>query len=263
VSIAIIGRPNVGKSSLLNVLTGRRRSIVSEVPGTTRDPIDTHLEYEDKDVLLIDTAGIRRRGRIERGVEKFSVLRAVRAIERADVVALLIDAVEGITAQDTHVAGYAQEASKGLIIVVNKWDLIDKDTHTVDEYTHLLRQALSFVPYAPIVFISAKTGQRAQRVLDLALEVQAQRQKRVPTAGLNSVVRDAVAAHRVTSHGKPLRLYYATQAQVSPPTFVFFVNDPTLVHFSYRRYLENRLRDAFGFEGTAIRLVFRGRDEGE
>lgn len=263
VAVAIVGRPNVGKSSLLNSLIGRRRSIVSPVPGTTRDPIDTPLEYEGQQILLIDTAGIRRRGRIERGVEKFSVLRAVRAIERADVVALLIDAEEGITAQDTHVAGYAQEAVKGLVVAVNKWDLVEKDAWTADEYAREVRRALSFVPYAPVVFISALTGQRAQRVLSLALEIQAQRKKRVPTAQLNQVVRDAVAAHRVTSHGKPLRVYYATQPQVAPPTFVFFVNDPSLVHFTYRRYLENKIREAFGFEGTALRLAFRGRDESD
>jgi GTP-binding protein len=263
VAIAIVGRPNVGKSSLLNVLTGQRRSIVSPIPGTTRDPIDTLLRYQGQRVLLIDTAGIRRRGRIERGVEKFSVLRAVRAIERADVVALLIDAVEGITAQDTHVAGYAQEAAKGLIVVVNKWDLIEKDSYTADEYTAQLREALNFVPYAPIVFVSALTGQRARRVLDLALEIQAARQRRVSTSELNSVVRAAAAAHRSTTAGRALKIYYATQAETSPPTFVFFVNNPELLHFSYRRYLENRLREAFGFEGTAIRLLFRGRGEQE
>ncbi len=261
VSIAIVGRPNVGKSSLLNVLIGRRRSIVSPQPGTTRDPIDTLVQYQGQPILLIDTAGIRRRGRIEQGVEKFSVLRAVRAIERADLVALLIDAVEGITAQDTHVAGFAQEAAKGLIVVVNKWDLIEKDSYTADAYRARLYDALAFVAYAPIVFISALTGQRVQNVLDLALEIQRERQKRVPTAALNNVVREAVAAHRVSVHGRALKVYYATQAETAPPTFVFFVNDPTLVHFSYRRYLENRLRQAFGFDGTAIRLVFRGRGE--
>jgi GTP-binding protein len=263
VAVAIVGRPNVGKSSLLNALTGERRSIVSPIPGTTRDPIDTLIKYQGQQVLLIDTAGIRRRGRIERGVEKFSVMRAVRAIERSDVVALLIDAVEGITAQDTHVAGYAQEAAKGLIVVVNKWDLIEKDTHTADEHTHRLREALSFVPYAPIVFISALTGQRARRVLDLSLEIQVARRRRVATAELNSVVRAAAAAHRVTTAGRALKIYYVTQAETSPPTFVFFVNNPELLHFSYRRYLENRLRDAFGFPGTAIRLIFRGRGEQE
>ena len=263
VAIGIIGRPNVGKSSLLNSLTGRRRSIVSEIPGTTRDTIDTLLDYGGRRVLLIDTAGIRRRGRIERGVEQFSVLRAVRAIERSDVVALLIDAVQGVTAQDAHVAGYAQEKAKGLILVVNKWDLVNKDTHTAEEHTRKIELALNFVAYAPIVFISALTGQRVQRVLDLALEIRAARQMRVPTAQLNHAMREAVAAHRLSERGKVLKLFYVTQPSVDPPTFVFFVNEPGLVHFSYRRYLENRLRAAFGFEGTAIRLVFRGRSEDE
>lgn len=261
VAIAIVGRPNVGKSSLLNAITGQRRAIVSPVPGTTRDPIDTLVRYQDRQVLLIDTAGIRRRGRIEQGVEKFSVLRAVRSIERSDVVALLIDAVEGVTAQDTHVASYVEEAAKGLILVVNKWDLVEKDTRTAETYTEHVRRAFSFAPYAPIVFVSALTGQRVQRVLDLALEIQAERRKRVPTAMLNTVIREAVAAHRPAVHGRPLKVYYATQPETSPPTFVFFVNDPELVHFSYRRYLENRLRAAFGFGGTPIRLLFRGRRE--
>jgi GTPase len=261
VAVAIVGRPNVGKSSLLNSLTGRRRSIVSSRPGTTRDPIDTIMEYQGQSVLLIDTAGIRRRGRVEQGVERFSVLRALRAIERSDVAALLIDAVEGITAQDTHVAGYAHDAARGLIVIVNKWDLVEKDSYTADEYTTTLRQALEFAPYAPVVFISALTGQRVQKVVDLALEIQQQRRRRISTGELNGVIREAAAAHRVTVHGKALKIYYTTQAETSPPTFVFFVNDPTLVHFSYRRYLENRIRDAFGFTGTAIRLIFRGRDE--
>ena len=263
VAVAIVGRPNVGKSSLLNVLTGRRRSIVSPVPGTTRDPIDTLVSYYQQRVLLIDTAGIRRRGRVERGVEKFSVIRAVRSIERADVVALVIDAVEGVTAQDTHVAGYALEAARGLIVVVNKWDLVEKDTFTADEYTREIRRALVFVPFAPIVFISALTGQRATRVLELALEIQRARQRRVGTSELNNLVREAAASHRVSQGGRSLKIYYATQAGTAPPTFVFFVNDPELVHFSYRRYLENRIREAFGFEGTAIRLIFRGRGEAE
>jgi GTP-binding protein len=261
VSVAIVGRPNVGKSSLLNSITGQRRSIVSPLPGTTRDPIDTLIQFNDQPILLIDTAGIRRRGRIEHGVERFSVLRAVRSIERADVVALLIDAVEGITAQDTHVAGYAHEAARGIILVVNKWDLVEKDSYTADAYLARLQDALSFVHYAPVVFCSALTGQRVQKVLDLAVEIQRERRKRVPTAALNNAVRRAVAAHRLSVHGRALKVYYTTQAETSPPTFVFFVNDPTLVHFSYHRYLENRLREAFGFNGTAIRLVFKGRKE--
>jgi GTP-binding protein len=261
VSVAIVGRPNVGKSSLLNSITGQRRSIVNPQPGTTRDPIDTLIHFKDQPILLIDTAGIRRRGRIDQGVERFSVLRAVRSIERADVVALLIDAVQGITAQDTHVAGYAHEAARGLIVVVNKWDLIEKDSYTADAYLARLQDALSFVHYAPVVFCSALTGQRVQKVLKLALEIQRERRKRVPTAELNNAVRQAVGAHRLSTHGRALKVYYTTQAETSPPTFVFFVNDPTLVHFSYQRYLENRLREAFGFNGTAIRLVFKGRKE--
>jgi GTP-binding protein len=261
VSIAIVGRPNVGKSSLLNAITGQRRSIVNPRPGTTRDPIDSLVRHDGRAIRLIDTAGIRRRGRVERGVETFSVLRAIRSIERADVVALLVDAVEGITAQDSHVAGYAHDAAKGLIVVANKWDLVEKDSYTTDAYIGRFQEALSFVPYAPVVFISALTGLRVHKLLDLALDIQTQRHKRVPTAALNNVVREAVAAHRVTVHGRPLRIYYATQPETSPPTFVLFANDPALVHFSYRRYLENRLRDAFGFNGTAIRLIFRGHNE--
>ena len=260
-SIAIVGRPNVGKSSLLNALLGKERSIVSPVAGTTRDAIDTELRFEGLRVLLIDTAGIRRRGRIEQGVEKFSVLRAVRAVERAEVAVLVIDAVDGVTAQDTHVAGYAQEAHKGLIIAVNKWDLIEKDTRTAQEYTARVRSDLNFVDWAPLVFVSAVTGQRVRRILELARAVQAERDKRVPTPKLIELVRDAVARHPLTERGRQLKIYYATQAGTRPPTFVFFVNDPKLLHFSYQRYLENRLRSAFGFEGTAIRLVFRGREE--
>ena len=260
-SLAIVGRPNVGKSSLLNKLVGRERSIVSPMAGTTRDAIDTELRYEGKRILLIDTAGIRRRGKIGPGVEKFSVLRAVRAIERAQVAVLLIDATDGVTAQDTHVAGYVQEAAKGLIIAVNKWDLVEKDNQTAQEYTAIVRRDLSFVPWAPLVFISAETGQRARKVIELAVEAQAARDKRVPTPKLIEVVREAFTRHPRTEAGKQLKVYYATQAGTRPPTFVFFVNEPKLVHFSYQRYLENQLRQAFGFEGTAIRLVFRKRGE--
>jgi GTP-binding protein len=262
-SIAIVGRPNVGKSSLLNALIGRTRSIVSPVPGTTRDAVDTILPWEGQRVLLIDTAGIRRRGRIEQGVEKFSVLRAVRAIERAEVAVLLIDATQGVTAQDTHIAGYVDEARKGLIVAVNKWDLVEKDSNTAKEYTAQIRRDLLFVDWAPILFMSALTGQRARRILELARDVQAERDKRVPTPRLIELVREALARHPQTEHGRRLKIYYATQASTRPPTFVFFANNPDLVHFSYRRYLENRLREAFGFQGTAIRLVFRGRGEKE
>ena len=260
-SIAIVGRPNVGKSSLLNRLLGKERAIVSPIPGTTRDAVDTELKWHGKRVRLIDTAGIRRRGRIENGVEKFSVLRAVRAIERAEIAILVIDAEDGVTAQDTHVAGYVQEAKKGLIIAVNKWDLLEKDNSTVTEYTAMIRRDLNFVDWAPLVYISALTGQRAPRVLELAATVQAQRDKRVTTPKLIEMVREAVTRHPRSEAGRVLKIYYATQADIRPPTFVFFVNDPKLMHFTYQRYLENRIRETFGFEGTAIRMIFRGREE--
>ena len=208
---------------------------------------------------MIDTAGIRRRGKIGVGVEKFSVLRAVRAIERAEVAVLLIDATEGVTAQDTHVAGYVDEAAKGLVIGVNKWDLVEKDTHTAQEYTQIVRRDLSFVPWAPLLFLSAETGQRARKVLELALAAQAERDKRIATPKLIEVVREAFTRHPRTEAGRQLKVYYVTQASTRPPTFVFFVNEPKLVHFSYQRYLENQLRAAFGFDGTGIRLTFRGR----
>ena len=260
-SVAIVGRPNVGKSSILNRLLGKDRAIVSPIPGTTRDALDTEMRWQGKRVRLIDTAGIRRRGRIEQGVEKFSVIRAVRAIERAEVAILVIDAVDGVTAQDTHVAGYIQEAKKGLIIAVNKWDLLEKDNDTAIEYTAIVRRDLNFVDWAPIVFTSALTGQRAPRLLDLAWEAQAERDKRVTTPKLIEMVRAAVQRHPRSEAGRQLKIYYATQADVRPPTFVFFVNDPKLVHFTYQRYLENQIREHFGFTGTAIRLVFRGREE--
>lgn len=260
-SIALVGRPNVGKSSLLNRLLGKDRAIVSPIPGTTRDALDTEMRWHGKTVRLIDTAGIRRRGRIENGVEKFSVLRAVRAIERAEIAILVIDAVDGVTAQDTHVAGYVQEAKKGLVLAINKWDLLEKDNFTATDYTTMVRRDLNFVDWAPLVFISAMTGQRAPRVLELADAVQAQRDKRITTPKLIEVVREAVTRHPRSEGGRQLKIFYATQADVRPPTFVFFVNDPKLMHFTYQRYLENQIREAFGFDGTAIRMIFRGRDE--
>jgi GTPase len=262
VSLAIVGRPNVGKSSLLNKLTGTQRSIVRDEAGTTRDAIDTLVSWgEDRQVLLIDTAGIRRRGRVAPGVEKFSVLRAVRAIERADVAVLLIDATEGVLAQDTHVAGYVDEAARGLIVAVNKWDLVEKTSKTHDEYALIVRRELKFADWAPVVFISAKTGQRAQRVVDLALEIQAERTKRVPTPQLNDLIRHAVQAHPLSERGRTLKIYYTAQTGVAPPTFTMFCNDPRLVHFSYTRYLENTLRNAVQFTGTPIRIHYRGRNE--
>ena len=261
-AIAIVGRPNVGKSRLLNALLGQERSIVSDVPGTTRDSHDTTLDWAGQPITLIDTAGIRRRGRVDRGIEQYSVLRSMRAIDRSDVVLLVIDATEGFTAQDLHIAGYISEQKKGVVVVVNKWDLIDKDASTMDEYREQARRALDFMPYAPLVFVSAKFGQRVQQVIDTALSVVSERHKRVPTAALNKMLKEAVANHPPPSKpGKWLKFYYATQADVSPPTFIIFMNDPAQIHFSYRRYLENKLRDAFGFTGTAIRMSFRGRDE--
>ncbi len=263
VKIAIVGRPNVGKSSLLNKILGQERSIVHDVPGTTRDAIDTQLEWEGESLVLIDTAGIRRKGSIQRGVEKYSVLRALRAINRADVVLLLIDAVEGATAQDAHIAGYILEEAKSVVVVVNKWDLVEKDTYTMQIYVEHVYTVLRFLDYVPMLFISALTGQRVDQVLPTALRVQDARLIRISTAELNRILQEAVARHSPPSKaGKRLKFYYATQARVDPPTFVFFVNDPHLVHFSYERYLENRLREYYGFLGTPLRLSFRKRGKG-
>ncbi|MGB9737038.1 ribosome biogenesis GTPase Der [Chloroflexus sp.] len=263
--VAIVGRPNVGKSSLLNRLLGKERSVVSPIPGTTRDPIDTTITYHGEPITLIDTAGIRRAGKIERGIEKYSVLRTLRAIERCDVAMLLIDATEGVTAQDTHIAGMVLEAKKGLILVVNKWDAITKDSQTYYEYEHRVREAFKFVDYAPIVFISALTGQRVGHLLDYAREIYAQRQKRVPTSELNNFLREVVVQQppMAVKKGAHLRLYYAVQPQTEPPVFLFFANDSELVHWSYARYLENRLRERYGFQGTPIVIVFRSRERKE
>jgi GTPase len=262
-NIAIVGRPNVGKSRLLNALLGQERAIVSDIPGTTRDTLDTQVIWAGQPLTLIDTAGIRRRGRIEQGIERFSVLRSMRAIDRSDVVVLLIDATEEFTAQDLHIAGYVEEQKKGIVVVVNKWDLVEKDDKTMDDYREKARKELVFIPYASVLFISAKFGQRVQQVLETALKVVEERQKRVSTSVLNKMLRTAVAKHPPPSKpGKWIKFYYATQVNVSPPTFVFFCNDPAQLHFSYRRYLENELRAACGFDGTPIRMSFRGREEG-
>jgi GTP-binding protein len=262
--IAIVGRPNVGKSRLVNALIGEERSIVSDIPGTTRDSLDTYMTWNGQPLTLIDTAGIRRRGRIEQGIEHFSVLRSMRAIDRADVVLLVVDSTEGFTAQDLHIAGYVEEQKKGIVVVVNKWDLIEKDSSTMDLYRDEAKRQLDFLPYAPLVFISAKFGQRVQNVLEMALLVEAERRKRVSTSALNKLLREAVAKHQPASKpGRWLKFYYATQADVSPPTFVFFCNDPQNVHFSYKRYLENQIRDHFGFVGNPVRMTFRGREEDE
>ena len=260
--VAIIGRPNVGKSSIVNALLGQERVIVDDVPGTTRDAIDTLIDHSGQPMLLIDTAGMRRRGRIEVGVEKYSVMRALRALSRADVALLVIDADEGITAQDAHIGSYIVEAGKAVVLVVNKWDLVPKQNNTMAEYTRDVRDRFKYLDFAPVVFVSAVTHQRLSQMLDAVMRVYAQRQKRIPTAKLNQVVSEAEAAHTPPSaHGRHLKINYATQAETAPPTFVFFVNDPRLVHFSYERFLENRLREAFGFEGAPLRLVFRGRGE--
>lgn len=262
--VAIVGRPNVGKSSLLNALLGQERAIVSEIPGTTRDAIDTLVSWRGQTVSLIDTAGLRRRGRIEPGIEKFSSLRALRAIQRADVVLLVLDAVEGPTAQDTHIASYALDGSKGIVLVVNKWDLIEKETGTMDAYEKRVRTVFNFIPYAPIVFVSAKYRQRIPKVLDTALQVRQELRVRVSTAELNDLLRDALAQHAPPTKGKrALKFYYATQAGIDPPTFVFFVNHKELVHFSYARYLENKIRERWKLTGAPIRLIFRPHDKGK
>ncbi|MDP9371954.1 MAG: ribosome biogenesis GTPase Der, partial [Chloroflexota bacterium] len=262
-AVAIVGRPNVGKSALLNALLGRQRAIVSNVPGTTRDPIDTPFEWRGHRLTLIDTAGIRRRGRVEHGnVEQYSVIRSMKAISRCDVAVLVIDATEGFTAQDLHIAGYVQEEAKGIVVAINKWDAVEKDTRTMDEYREGAAEALDFMPYAPLLFISALTGQRVDQVPETVLQVLDERNKRVPTAQLNRTIRTAIAEHPpATKRNEHLRFFYATQPRVAPPTFVFFINDPKMLHFTYRRYLENRLRAEFGFIGTPIRMSFRGRGE--
>ncbi len=259
--IAIAGRPNVGKSMLLNALVGEERAIVDDAPGTTRDAIDTVVDFDGQSVLLIDTAGIRRRGRIGGGVERYSVIRALRAIDRADIVLLVLDAMEMITAQDTHIAGYIQQAAKGVVVVVNKWDLVEEEN--TDEWDQYLRSQLKFMAYATVVYASAKHGEGVDRIIPTARQIYQQRGKRIGTAEVNNIVQQAVAAHILPRKGnKRLKILYATQAEVNPPTFVFFVSDAKLVHFSYHRYLESRLRQAFGFTGTPLRLVFKTRGEG-
>jgi GTPase len=260
VKIAIVGKPNVGKSSLLNRLLGEERAIVSPIPGTTRDAIDTAINFNEIPVTLIDTAGIRRRGHIDPGVEKYSVLRSMRAIERADVSLLVVDATSGMTAQDAHIAGFILDAWKSTVVVVNKWDAILKDTHTMVEFTKRVRQDLNFMDYVPVLFISAKTGQRVDQVLPSALQVQEERLVRISTSQLNQILQEAQDQHPAPSYkGRQLKIYYATQVRSDPPTFLLYVNDPKLGHFSYTRYLENRLRKTYPFLGTPIRLVMRPR----
>ncbi len=256
--IAIVGRPNVGKSSLLNRLLGEDRAIVSPIAGTTRDSIDTHLTWEGLPITLIDTAGIRRRGSIVPGIEQFSVLRAYKALERADVALLLIDAVEGVTAQDTHIGGMIKDAYRSVVIIVNKWDALEKDNDTLNDFTKITQDRFNFLSYAPILFISAKTGQRIHTVMPTAARVQEERLHRIPTSKLNQFVRDAVLRHPPTyGSGRQLKIKHAVQVRVDPPTFLFHVNAVDLVHFSYERYLENQMREQFGFAGTPVRFSFR------
>lgn len=260
VKVAILGRPNVGKSALLNSLLGTQRAIVDGTPGTTRDTTDTLLDFNGQNVLLIDTAGIRRRGHIKAGVEQFSVLRSFRAIDRADVILLVIDAAERVTEQDLHVAGYIQQAFKGVIVIVNKWDLVTEQN--TKEWGDYLASQFNFMSYAPVVYTSAISGQGVDQIMPQVFEVYQERIKRPSTAEVNSVVRQAVATHGPPKGRiKSLKIKYATQVEVNPPTFIFFVNDAKLVHFSYRRYLENRLREYFGFKGTPLKLIFRSRGE--
>ena len=258
--IAVIGKPNVGKSSLINKLTGEKRVIVSDIAGTTRDAIDTAVKYCGREYVFIDTAGLRRKSKIKEELERYSIIRAVTAVERADVVVIVIDATEGVTEQDAKIAGIAHDRGKGIIIAVNKWDAIEKNDKSVKEHSDRIRQVLSFMPYAEILFISAQTGQRLNKLYEMIDVVMANNSMRLATGVLNEIVAEAVAMQQPPSDkGKRLKIFYITQVSVKPPTFVVFVNDKKLMHFSYTRYIENRIRDAFGFRGTALRFIIRER----
>ncbi len=262
IKVAVIGRPNVGKSSLVNSIIGEDRVIVSDIPGTTRDAIDTHFTKDGQPYVLIDTAGMRRKAKIDMPVERYSVIRSLRAVDRCDVVLMVINAEEGVTEQDKKIAGYAHEAGKASIIVVNKWDLIEKDGKTSLKFTETIREELGFMQYSPVLFTSALTKQRVHRVTELVKYVAEQHSMRVSTSVLNQVIEDATAINPPPSdRGRRLKIYFATQPDVKPPTFIFFVNEPEIMHFSYLRFLENKLREAFGFEGTPLKLVVRGRKE--
>ncbi|SDL56813.1 GTP-binding protein [Dendrosporobacter quercicolus] len=262
IRVAVIGRPNVGKSSLVNALIGQERVIVSDIPGTTRDAIDTHFSKEGTNFVLIDTAGMRRKAKIDLPVERYSVIRSLRSVDRSDVVLIVIDAVDGVTEQDKKIAGYAHEAGKGIVIIVNKWDLVEKDSKTSLRFTETIRNELGFMQYAPVLFTSALTKQRIHRVIELIKFAAEQHAMRISTSVLNQVISDATAINPPPSeNGRRLKIYFTTQADVKPPTFIFFVNDPEIMHFSYLRFLENRLRESFGFEGTPLKLVVRGRKE--
>ena len=260
--IAIVGKPNVGKSSIINKLLGQNRVIVSNIAGTTRDAIDTTIEHNGRDYIFIDTAGLRRKNKIKEELERYSIIRTVTAVERADVVVLVIDAVEGVTEQDAKIAGIAHDRGKGIVIAVNKWDAIEKDDKTVYKYNNRVREILSFMPYAEILFISAQTGQRLPKLFDTIDMVLENQTLRIQTGVLNEILTEAIALQQPPSdRGKRLKLFYMTQVSVKPPTFVIFVNDKELMHFSYTRYLENRIRDAFGFRGTSLRFIIRERKE--
>ena len=260
--VAIVGKPNVGKSSIINKLTGKHRVIVSDIAGTTRDAIDTDIRYNGKDYVFIDTAGLRRKNKIKEELERYSIIRTVTAVERADVVLVVIDASEGITEQDAKVAGIAHERGKGIVVVVNKWDAIEKNDKTMKEFENEVRRVLSFMPYAEIMYVSAVTGQRLNKLFDVIDMVIENQTLRIATGVLNEIMTEAVAMQQPPSDkGKRLKLYYITQVSVKPPTFVIFVNDKELMHFSYTRYLENKIREAFGFKGTSLRFIIRERKE--
>ena len=264
IKVALIGRPNVGKSSIFNTLVGEERSIVSDVAGTTRDAIDTPVIREGQKFLFIDTAGMRRKARIDEPIEKYSIIRSLRAVDRSDVVLMVIDAIDGVTEQDKKIAGYAHEAGKGIVLVVNKWDLYDKDNTSTLRYTENLRRELVFMQYAPVVFVSAMTKQRIHRLPEVIHYVAEQNAMRISTSVLNQVVEDAIAINPPpTEKGQRLKILYATQVKIKPPTFVIFVNEPEIMHFSYQRYLENKLLEAFGFEGTPLQMIIRGKNEEE
>jgi len=261
-AVTILGRPNVGKSSLLNAMLGSDRSLVTAIPGTTRDPVDTELELMGRRIRLIDTAGIRRKGVTKGGIEHYSVLRGLRALDRSDVVMLVIDATEGVLLQDQHIAGYAVDAGKGVVIVVNKWDLLAAEDRDDKAWRQRIDRSFQFLPGAPVVYASARTGRRVEDILPAAMAVADARKQRVPTGEMNRLLRDALASHPPPVHkGRQAKVMYAAQGKERTPTFVFFVNDPELLHFSYKRYLENRIRDAYGFAGVPLRTIFRKRTQ--
>lgn len=258
--IAVLGKPNVGKSSLINALLGKERVIVSDIAGTTRDAIDTPFDYQDEKFVFIDTAGIRRKSKISESIEKYSVIRAFTAVDRSDVCLILVDAVEGVTDQDKKIAGYAHDRGKGIIVLANKWDLVEDKEYSYNEVYKNIRNEFAFMTYAPIMFVSALTKQRTHKIIDLVRDVQVQRSVRIPTGALNDVLNDAIYKHQPPSKkGKRLKIYYGTQVDVQPPTFALFVNDPELCHFTYKRYISNKLREHFAFEGTSLRIKVRQR----